>query len=155
MSYRVMESDLIGDLKGFPIEVVERIVEYQVYQGNKADVSVFSEDLTRDKACGGFDWEDTKEGFVFWESVIDYKNFDLFFERYPKAKKDETIKETLYEKVCKALEGMDVEIKQVYNGVHVSERLGVDGVLRWLDNQNADEARKAAEMIRESIRSKM
>lgn len=93
-----------------------------------------------------------KRDLFFWISVIDYKNFDLFFERYPKAKNDETRKETLYERVCMALDGMDVQVKQVYNGVHVSERLGEDVVLRWLDNQNADEARKAAEMIRENIK---
>ena len=40
--YEVKQEDLIGDIEGFPIEVVQRMLECQVEQGNKADVSVSS-----------------------------------------------------------------------------------------------------------------
>ena len=33
--YKVTEKDLIGQLKGFPIEVVQKMVDYQVEQGNR------------------------------------------------------------------------------------------------------------------------
>ena len=35
---KVEQSDFVGCLKGFPIEVVQEIVNEQVRQGNKADV---------------------------------------------------------------------------------------------------------------------
>ena len=37
----VEQSDLIGAIKDFPIEVVQEMVNEQVRQGNNADVSVF------------------------------------------------------------------------------------------------------------------
>lgn len=41
MNYKVKESDLKGDIKDFPIEVVQAMVNEQVRQGNKADVAKF------------------------------------------------------------------------------------------------------------------
>lgn len=73
-----------NDLKGFPVEIVEKMLERQVEQGNKRDVSVFERDRTSWKLIGGFAWKDTKEGFHFWNTVITYKKFDHFFEKYPK-----------------------------------------------------------------------
>lgn len=81
---KITEKDLIGDIAGFPIEVVRKMVEEQVRQGNKADVGVFQEYTNRDKKNGGFDWEDTEDGFEFWDMVVIYKEFDEFFEKYPK-----------------------------------------------------------------------
>ena len=81
---KVTEKDLIGDIAGFPIEVVRKMVEEQVRQGNKADVSIFQKKNYADKENGGFKWKDTKEGFDFWDMVIIYNVFDEFFEKYPK-----------------------------------------------------------------------
>ena len=80
--YKVKEEDLIGKIKAFPIEVVQRMVDCQVEQGNEADVTVFQ---TRNKS--GFVWYGSEEGEDFWESVIVYMNFDLFFDKYPKEQK--------------------------------------------------------------------
>lgn len=81
---KITEKDLIGEIKGFPIEVVRKMVEEQVRQGNKADVSIFQKKNYADKENGGFKWKDTKEGFKFWDTVIIYEEFDKFFEKYPK-----------------------------------------------------------------------
>ena len=81
---KVTEKDLIGDIAGFPIEVVRKMVEEQVRQGNKADVSIFQKKNYADKENGGFKWKDTKEGFDFWDMVIIYNVFDEFLEKYPK-----------------------------------------------------------------------
>lgn len=81
---KITKKDLIGEIEGFPIEVVRKMVEEQIRQGNKADVGVFQECLDRDKKHGGFEWEDTEDGFEFWDMVILYKDFDEFFEKYPK-----------------------------------------------------------------------
>lgn len=62
------------------------MLERQVEQGNKRDVSVFEESKRagniRDE--GGFDWEKTTEHYNFWNNVIENKKFDIFFEKYPK-----------------------------------------------------------------------
>ena len=38
--YKVEERDLVKDIQGFPIEVVQKMLYYQVSQGNKEDVSI-------------------------------------------------------------------------------------------------------------------
>lgn len=68
----VTKKDLIGDIEGFPIEVVEKILE-------------------RFQECRykGFDWE----GKDFWSAVIKERDFDVFFKRYPiPLKEDEQVK---------------------------------------------------------------
>ena len=84
--YIVKKEDLIGQIKGFPIEVVQRMVDCQVEQGNKADVSVFQRTMCTGKAMGGFDWLITKEGQRFWTAVFK-GNFDDFWKMYPKLNK--------------------------------------------------------------------
>jgi hypothetical protein len=75
-----------GELQGFPDEVVNKMLDRQVEQGNKRDVTVFEAGKT-----DGFYWSETTEGGNFWGEVIHDKNFALFFEKYPK---QETIPET-------------------------------------------------------------
>lgn len=73
-----------GELKGFPSEIVEKMLEYQIQQRNEKDVSVLEENKYEGKREGGFYWKDTPEGILFWEKVIVEKDFNLFFEKYPK-----------------------------------------------------------------------
>ena len=94
--YQVKESDLIGDIKGFPIEVVQKMIERQVEQGNPADVTIFQRGKCSNKSSGGFNWSDTPEfrqKYFLWVDIIDYKNFDLFFKKYPKKSKETADKE--------------------------------------------------------------
>jgi hypothetical protein len=81
---KITEKDLMGEIKDFPIEVVRKMVEEQVRQGNKADVGVFQECAHKVKKSGGFEWKETEYGFDFWNMVIIGKEFDEFFEKYPK-----------------------------------------------------------------------
>ena len=93
-NYKVKQEDLIGELCGFPIEVVQAMVDEQVRQGNKADVSAFQ--YNRSLGGGtGFDWFKTKEGVSFWREVIIEMNFDLFFEKYPKKDYTEVIENAI------------------------------------------------------------
>lgn len=85
---KITQKDLIGEIKDFPIEVVQKMIERQVEQGNKADVTVFQRYATSDFIDGGFVWDDTTEGEGFWTEVISHKNFDVFFAKYPKAEED-------------------------------------------------------------------
>ena len=106
MKTLVTTKDLIGDLKNFPIEVVEKMLQKQYKQVNKKDITVFQTYKCSDKQNGGFRWEDTIEGHEFWSDVIRKENFDIFFERYPKVSKNVYIfgDDKLYENVIKALE---------------------------------------------------
>jgi hypothetical protein len=73
-----------GELTGFPKEIIARMLECQEEQGNKRDVTVFEKYKCSAKTEGGFDWDKTKEKDVFWGEVIVEKNFNRFFEKYPK-----------------------------------------------------------------------
>lgn len=84
MRHIVKPEDLKGEIFDFPIEVVQRMVDCQVGQGNKADVSVFQECSTKSFLRGGFDWCKTVEGDKFWYEITNNENFNLFFQRYPK-----------------------------------------------------------------------
>lgn len=83
-SFKVYEKDLIGDIEGFPKEVVELMLERQYEQTGKVDIGVFQKHRTYGLTNMGFTWFRTKEGHDFWECVICDKNFDVFFEKYPK-----------------------------------------------------------------------
>lgn len=82
--FKVEQSDLVGNIKNFFIEVVEKMIEEQVKQGNQPNIEVFQNNNTMNAVYGGFDWDKTDDGVEFWSEVIVNDNFDLFFERYPK-----------------------------------------------------------------------
>lgn len=90
--YKVTEADLIGDIKGFPIEVVQMMMVRQYEQGRGSSISAFQ----RDRCCGilGFVWAETDEGSEFWAQVIDHKDFALFFEKYPSSQSPLELKKT-------------------------------------------------------------
>ena len=81
--YGITEKDIIGDIKGYPIGIVIRMMEEQEEQGNKPDVKVFQEDIGFGKKAGAFDWDETEAGFNFWSDVLLEEDFDLFFKEYP------------------------------------------------------------------------
>jgi hypothetical protein len=84
LTYKVNQEDLVEQLLEFPIEVVQKMVERQVEQGNKPDVTIFQKDCRATKLGGGFTWASAIEGDGFWYKVITLGMFDLFFKRYPK-----------------------------------------------------------------------
>lgn len=88
------ESTFKGQLEDFPAEVVEKMLERQVAQGNPRDVTVFEKQKTANKSEKGFDWElspEYKTDDLFWNEVILRKNFDKFFEKYPKQTKSNQV----------------------------------------------------------------
>lgn len=74
-----------GQLEGFPKEVIEWMLEHQVAQGNKEDVTVFEDDRECVHANGGFSWGRVPISYGFCVDVIRMMNFDVFFSKYPKA----------------------------------------------------------------------
>ena len=82
-----------GDLKGFPQEVVEKMLERQEDQGNPRNVSGFESRLTSSRLQGGFSWND----------VLRDRNFKLFFRRYPKETESNPIPENWYMVITKKI----------------------------------------------------
>ena len=80
---KITEKDCIEQLKGVPVPIVQRMVECQVEQGNPANIAVFQRNINACLHMGGFDWENTKEGFYNWKNALQHKNFDEFLKKYP------------------------------------------------------------------------
>lgn len=70
-----------------PVEIMTKMLEYQLKQSHIMDKSVFDENIKAGKNNKGFNWGETKEGFDFWEDVITDKQYHVFFEKYPKINK--------------------------------------------------------------------
>ena len=79
-----------GELEGFPKEIIARMLECQEEQGNPRDISVFERDRTAGQYVGGFARYETKEGNRFWYDVVNNKDFNLFFKKYPKQDNQES-----------------------------------------------------------------
>lgn len=93
--YKVKKEDLIDQIEGYPIQVVQKMVNYQIEQGNEANVAVFQINRCEIKGLGGFSWDYTKESVAFWAEVINNKNFDLFFRTFPELKNAENTVEKI------------------------------------------------------------
>lgn len=83
--YKVVNEDLVGELKEYPLAVVQKMIERQVMQGNPANVKVFQADTTAEQLDGGFEWDVSPEGWDFWNKVIAGMDFNVFFKRYPES----------------------------------------------------------------------
>ena len=72
-----------------PLDIQEKMLENQVSQGQKEDPSVFVSDISNGISNGGFNWDDSLEGFPFWAKVIGDSRLPLeqrvewFRSRYP------------------------------------------------------------------------
>lgn len=129
--FNVEQSDLVGNIKDFPIEVVDKMIEEQVKQGNCPNVEVFQRYANADTADGGFNWSDTKDGDDFWMEVIDDGNFELFFEKYPK-------KTNLVYIVGDSKIGMDIiKTLEKYGGINEHNYKGeINNVVYYIEPNN-------------------
>lgn len=83
---KISKSDLKGDLRGLSLDIVARMLECQVQQGNRANIDVFQGNRGADRKIGGFSWPDTVESFEFWAKILSFVCPDPseFYSRYPK-----------------------------------------------------------------------
>jgi hypothetical protein len=65
-----------GYLNGFPLNIIDKMIDEQVTQGNHADVTVFENDAGQNKKGGGFDWSLSRQKEEYWQEVIGRRNFD-------------------------------------------------------------------------------
>lgn len=75
--------DYKGDISGFPVDVVEAMLDQQENQGNERNVSVFENNKWSGKTVKGFDWADTPNDINFWERVIVDEEFSLLRQYIP------------------------------------------------------------------------
>lgn len=75
-----------GELRGFPTEIVNWMLEQQDKQGNPKKVHVFEKDIFATQSEGGFNWYVVDQGKTgsFCHSVLKIRDFDLFFKEFPK-----------------------------------------------------------------------
>ena len=139
--YIVKQEDLIGQIKGFPIEVVQRMVDCQVEQGNKADVSVFQRYKIASKLDGGFDWLNTKEREPFWLHTTS-GNFDEFFEMYPKQNKKVYYRgdEKRGNEIIKALKELGGQNSECFNGKSntLYYFIGENNIINFIDEDDSN-----------------
>lgn len=76
----VETSDLHGDLLDMPVQVVTKMLERMYDENNYVDIDLMRHNVT---SCAVFNWEVSPEGDDFWNEVINERNYDVFFERYP------------------------------------------------------------------------
>lgn len=105
-----------GEIEGFPIEIVARMCYYQYQQTNVLDLDRFESMKDSGASIGGFTWYDTDEKNIFWDAVINSRDFIRYFKKYPKEaikpiKKSKRIKVSLMEIAdWKECEVDDIEI---------------------------------------------
>ncbi len=67
-----------GQIKEFPLEVVTAMLYHQKKQIGKVNLASFIVRKTSAVLGGGFDWDKTKQGFDYWNDIIDKKKFEDF-----------------------------------------------------------------------------
>ena len=78
---KIDKSDICGAIKGFPLEVVQRMVALTIKEEH-VDAEGALKVLSRNP-WSGFTWSETSEGNMFWYNVIDRHEWWRFYERYP------------------------------------------------------------------------
>jgi hypothetical protein len=89
--------------KDLPVEIQERMLDEQVRQGNPRNAKIFEKAITACLSEGGFTWEQSKEGFDFWNRITTNGNLAVFYEKYPKKLYSEEEVRNLFIKHCKDL----------------------------------------------------
>lgn len=146
-----------GQLEGFPKEIISRMLDCQEKQCNPRNVSIFERNKYIILEQGGFDWDKTIEKDIFWNEVISYKNFNLFFEKYPKKEDNQEFRvgDKIYDILLKEVGivqdivysssipyGLSVEFKSgvksyTINGCYIPEYKNPH-VLHYRDDYNYD-----------------
>lgn len=77
-----------GDIKDFPIEVIEWMCYNQVEQENELDVEVFEKYSNAGNIHGGFNWTGSLEGDYVWRQALTYNNFEPFYQFHHSTKEE-------------------------------------------------------------------
>lgn len=77
------EAKFKGDLKGFPVEIVDRMIVCMKLEDSELTDSECVNYLQQSIHCA-FEWCNTIEGSDFWSRVVSERDFTIFVNRYPK-----------------------------------------------------------------------
>lgn len=80
MGYIVKQSDLVGNVADFPIEIVQVMVDRGLEQSMSLD---FVLSVMQTEVAAALAWSQAVEGGAFWRKVIVQRRWDVFYARYP------------------------------------------------------------------------
>lgn len=78
---KINKDDIYGAIKGFPLEVVQKMVELTMKEEHTNIEEALK--ILRNNPWSGFTWSETADGNLFWYKVIDQHEWWRFYERYP------------------------------------------------------------------------
>ncbi len=81
MKYIVTREDILGEIAGYPIEIIQAAVDRGVEQGKDANRVIRKLQYS---TSSGFSWAGTPEGNRFWRQIMCEHKFYMFFQRYPR-----------------------------------------------------------------------
>lgn len=58
------------NISSLPAEIKQKMIKYQVMYGNKPDLEVFKKNPRAGLSHGGFSWDTTKEGSIYWDNIL-------------------------------------------------------------------------------------
>lgn len=58
------------NISSLPAEIKQKMIKYQVVWGNKPDLEVFEKNPRAGAYSGGFSWDTTEEGSVYWDRIL-------------------------------------------------------------------------------------
>lgn len=78
---KINKDDVYGEIKGFPLEVVQKMVELTMKEWHICPEEALK--ILRKASWNGFTWSETDEGNDFWYKVIGKHEWWRFYTRYP------------------------------------------------------------------------
>ena len=78
---KISKDDIYGAIKGFPLEVVHKMVELTMKDDNIDSEEALK--ILRSCPSRGFTWSETDEGYQFWNRVINCHEWWRFYNRFP------------------------------------------------------------------------
>lgn len=78
--HKKSKQHLVIQILGFGI--ANRMMEYQKEQGNMSNLDVFLNNPSVNKYGKGFNWDDTEEGFSYWQNIRDILRNHPLYKQY-------------------------------------------------------------------------
>lgn len=75
-------------LEAMPKEIVLRMLYNQILQGNRPEINIFIKQVDSCASAGGFDWQESTEGFKIWNDILLNLDYGSYFDIYGKKDKN-------------------------------------------------------------------
>lgn len=114
MKNKITKEDLKGEIKEFPLEIVQAMCDEQVKQGNEFDPTVFQKNKYAGVCMKGFGWDDSELGVAVWDSITRNHDFKKFYESLKLSVTEESVKK-FREELIKSLKSIKKEVDVILN----------------------------------------